>query len=239
MEKRKAFSRSQSHRKVTAATKEFRVNTVLQTAFRWCNRVLKSVESCLLNEWNVSDSSSRSTTLRTCTREAASRTVTISRQEFLAWIAESLAYDSDQTSKLNVADNIRVKLQSTRFELMTELNRVSTNEPSRSGAKGGNLLEKPVEIERYDDRGSAADLLARIRADLLPAQREFIDDTSHRIVGYIGGFGSGKSYALAAKAITLGLLNPGTTAMNCGAKLPHDSHGIHPCDGFGVRAMGH
>ena len=25
-------------------------------------------------------------------------------------------------------------------------------------------------------------------ADLLPAQRDFIDDTSHRIVGYIGGF---------------------------------------------------
>ena len=29
--------------------------------------------------------------------------------------------------------------------------------------KGGSLLEKPVEIERYDDRGSAADLRARIR----------------------------------------------------------------------------
>ena len=71
--------------------------------------------------------------------------------------------------------------------------------------KGGRLLEKPVEIERYDDRGSAADLRARIYADLLPAQRDFIDDTSHRIVGYIGGFGSGKSFALAAKAITLGL----------------------------------
>ena len=85
---------------------------------------------------------------------------------------------------------------------------------------GGNLLEKPVEIERYDDRGSAADLLARIRADLLPAQREFIDDTSHRIVGYIGGFGSGKSYALAAKAITLGLLNPGTTAMIAEPSFP-------------------
>ena len=86
--------------------------------------------------------------------------------------------------------------------------------------KGGSLLSKPVEIERYDDRGSAADLLARIRADLLPAQREFIDDTSHRIVGYIGGFGSGKSFALAAKAITLGLLNPGTTAMIAEPSFP-------------------
>ena len=85
---------------------------------------------------------------------------------------------------------------------------------------GGKLLEKPVEIERYDDRGSAADLLARIRSDLLPAQRDFIDDTNHRIVGYIGGFGSGKSFALAAKAITLGLLNPGTTAMIAEPSFP-------------------
>ena len=86
--------------------------------------------------------------------------------------------------------------------------------------KGGRLLEKPVEIERYDDRGSAADLRARIYADLLPAQRDFIDDTSHRIVGYIGGFGSGKSFALAAKAITLGLENPGTTAMVAEPSFP-------------------
>jgi PBSX family phage terminase large subunit len=86
--------------------------------------------------------------------------------------------------------------------------------------KGGKLLEKPVEIERYDDRGSAADLRSRIYADLLPAQRQFIDDTSHRIVGYIGGFGSGKSFALAAKAITLGLENPGTTAMIAEPSFP-------------------
>ena len=85
---------------------------------------------------------------------------------------------------------------------------------------GGTLLEKPQVVERYDDRGSAADLRARIYADLLPAQRDFIDDTSHRIVGYIGGFGSGKSFALAAKAITLGLENPGTTAMVAEPSFP-------------------
>ena len=85
---------------------------------------------------------------------------------------------------------------------------------------GGKLLDKPVEIERYDDRGSAADLRSRIYADLLPAQRDFIDDTQHRIVGYIGGFGSGKSFALAAKAITLGLENPGTTAMVAEPSFP-------------------
>ena len=104
--------------------------------------------------------------------------------------------------------------------------------------KGGSLLSKPVEIERYDDRGSAADLRARIYADLLPAQRDFIDDTEHRIVGYIGGFGSGKSFALAAKAITLGLENPGTTAMVAEPSFPNDPYCVHPCDGCSVGAVG-
>ena len=85
---------------------------------------------------------------------------------------------------------------------------------------GGTLLQKPQVVERYDDRGSADDLRKRIYADLLPAQREFIDDTEHRIVGYIGGFGSGKSFALAAKAIVLGLDNPGTTAMVAEPSFP-------------------
>ena len=61
---------------------------------------------------------------------------------------------------------------------------------------------------------------------------------SHRIVGYIGGFGSGKSFALAAKAITLGLLNPGTvTAMIAGAIIPNDPHNrVHSCDGSEISA---
>ena len=90
-----------------------------------------------------------------------------------------------------------------------------------SNVSRGAILEqpKPPEVD-YASRGSADDLLARIRADLLPAQRDFIDDTEHRIVGYIGGFGSGKSFALAAKAITLGILNPGTTAMIAEPSFP-------------------
>ena len=87
-------------------------------------------------------------------------------------------------------------------------------------APGGTLLERPSENHAAEDRGSADDLRARIYADLLPAQRDFIDDTEHRIVGYIGGFGSGKSFALAAKAIMLGLENPGTTAMVAEPSFP-------------------
>ena len=87
-------------------------------------------------------------------------------------------------------------------------------------APGGTLLERPTDNHVAEDRGSADDLRARIYADLLPAQRDFIDDTKHRIVGYIGGFGSGKSFALAAKAIMLGLENPGTTAMVAEPSFP-------------------
>ena len=85
---------------------------------------------------------------------------------------------------------------------------------------GGKLLDKPTVIDRFDDRGTVEELKARIWADLLPAQREFVADESHRIVGYIGGFGSGKSYALCAKAIWLGLSNPGTTAMVAEPSFP-------------------
>ena len=85
---------------------------------------------------------------------------------------------------------------------------------------GGSLLEPPTVIERFDDRGTVDELKARIWADLLPAQREFVSDESHRILGYIGGFGSGKSFALCAKAIWLGMSNPGTTAMVAEPSFP-------------------
>ena len=87
-------------------------------------------------------------------------------------------------------------------------------------APGGTLLERPQENHFVEDRGSAADLRARVYDSLLPAQRDFVDDTEHRIVGYIGGFGSGKSFALCAKAIMLGLDNPGTTAMVAEPSFP-------------------
>ena len=83
----------------------------------------------------------------------------------------------------------------------------------------GLLLEAPRPQNRAD-KGSTEDLKARIWADLLPAQREFVKDESHRILGYIGGFGSGKSFALCAKAIWLGLSNPGTTAMVAEPSFP-------------------
>ena len=85
---------------------------------------------------------------------------------------------------------------------------------------GGSILEPPVEQVTAADPNAAQDLRDRILADCLPAQREFLEDTTHRIVGYIGGFGSGKSFALCAKALLLGMENPGTTAMVAEPSFP-------------------
>jgi Terminase large subunit, T4likevirus-type, N-terminal len=85
---------------------------------------------------------------------------------------------------------------------------------------GGSLLEDPRPTEAPQSPGAAEELRQRILADCLPAQREFIKDESHRILGYIGGFGSGKSFALCAKALILGMSNPGTTAMVAEPSFP-------------------
>jgi hypothetical protein len=44
---------------------------------------------------------------------------------------------------------------------------------------------------------------------LLPHQYELIADTEHRILGLVSGYGGGKTYAVARKACSLLLLNPG------------------------------
>ena len=85
---------------------------------------------------------------------------------------------------------------------------------------GGTLLEPPREQEQPPKPGAADELRERILADCLPAQREFLADEEHRILSYIGGFGSGKSWALAAKLIFLGLRNPGQTIMACEPTFP-------------------
>ena len=84
----------------------------------------------------------------------------------------------------------------------------------------GSVLEAERPATRTIDPDAAQRLRDRIWADLLPAQKEFVQDESHRIVGYIGGFGSGKSFALCAKALWLGMANPGTTAMVAEPSFP-------------------
>ena len=85
---------------------------------------------------------------------------------------------------------------------------------------GGMLLEQPKVRELPPDPGAEQALRDKILADCLPAQRDFLSDEDHRILSYIGGFGSGKSFALAAKIIFLGLRNPGGTLMACEPTFP-------------------
>ena len=89
-----------------------------------------------------------------------------------------------------------------------------------SAAPGGTILDKPRPIDPIVSADEANKLKERLLAGCLPAQVDFITDTSHRITGYIGGFGSGKSYALARKLIWLGMLNPNTTLMACEPSFP-------------------
>lgn len=44
---------------------------------------------------------------------------------------------------------------------------------------------------------------------LAPHQEAFVNDTQHRYVGLVGGYGSGKTYAACHKAVKLALLNKG------------------------------
>ena len=79
----------------------------------------------------------------------------------------------------------------------------------------GSVLEKPIPSSGIKSPKAEKALRKQILKDCLPAQKEFLEDETHRMLSYIGGFGSGKSWALAAKLIFLGLRNPGTTMMAC------------------------
>lgn len=54
-------------------------------------------------------------------------------------------------------------------------------------------------------------LLTRIKADLHPGQREFVDDQSTEIIGVSAGYGAGKTRALCAKAVFMAAANQGFT----------------------------
>ena len=76
---------------------------------------------------------------------------------------------------------------------------------------GGGILEPPIPIvaETTGSQEEADALRQRILEDLLPYQRAMIEDTDHRIVGFVGGFGCGKSRTMCAWATLLSMDNPG------------------------------
>ncbi len=61
------------------------------------------------------------------------------------------------------------------------------------------------------DQKTTEDILNRIRADLHPGQRQFVDDQSTEIIGVSAGYGAGKTRALCAKAVFMAAANQGFT----------------------------
>jgi phage terminase large subunit-like protein len=53
--------------------------------------------------------------------------------------------------------------------------------------------------------------MSEITLELLPHQRRFVADVHHRYLGFVAGYGSGKTYAFCAKGIYLAFLNKGHT----------------------------
>ena len=56
---------------------------------------------------------------------------------------------------------------------------------------------------------SSKDVIKKIKTNLLPHQASFCDDTSHRKLALVCGFGAGKTYALVSKSIILACMNVG------------------------------
>ena len=67
-------------------------------------------------------------------------------------------------------------------------------------------------LDRLDSGGRrvhAATLLDNIKAELHPGQLDFVNDNSTEILGLSAGYGSGKTFAMCAKAVILALANQG------------------------------
>ena len=73
----------------------------------------------------------------------------------------------------------------------------------------GPALEKPTSLSTRCTL-TESDYRAHVTDGLLPAQKAFVDDTEHLILGFCAGFGAGKTRALCAKACIMCVDNPGT-----------------------------
>jgi hypothetical protein len=74
---------------------------------------------------------------------------------------------------------------------------------------GGSILEPPIELTKVEiDIDAATKLRQRIYDGLLPYQRAVVEDTEHRIVSFVAGYGAGKSRTMCAWAVLLCMDNP-------------------------------
>ena len=70
------------------------------------------------------------------------------------------------------------------------------------------LLAPILELQRFS-KPTTAQVLQRVQAELLPHQIAFCQDTEHRKLGLVCGFGAGKTYGLICKSLHMAALNVG------------------------------
>ena len=73
-------------------------------------------------------------------------------------------------------------------------------------------IERGSILQRIGENHSSIDaslLIERVKADLHPGQRAFVDDQSTQIIGLSAGYGAGKTRALCAKTLALSVANQG------------------------------
>ena len=74
---------------------------------------------------------------------------------------------------------------------------------------GSSPLLAPIEEVQTYRKPSAAEVLERVQEGLLPHQVAFCEDTEHRKIGLVCGFGAGKTYGLICKSLHMAALNVG------------------------------
>ena len=70
------------------------------------------------------------------------------------------------------------------------------------------LLAPIVDLQRFS-KPTTAEVLQRVQVGLLPHQVAFCQDTEHRKLGLVCGFGAGKTYGLVCKSLHMAALNVG------------------------------
>jgi len=82
---------------------------------------------------------------------------------------------------------------------MPLLSGITSNEPLLGFVNDIQGFEKPT----------AAEALARVQEGMLPHQVAFCEDTEHRKLGLVCGFGAGKTYGLVCKSVHMAAMNVG------------------------------
>ena len=82
---------------------------------------------------------------------------------------------------------------------MSLLSGITGNEPLLGFVKDIQTFERPTTTE----------VLARVQDGMLSHQVKFCEDTEHRKLGLVCGFGAGKTYGLICKSVHMAALNVG------------------------------